>query len=169
MESQRFPDHPAQHQQERALPEQTLSPAGHPLCGAEHWCQTPAKASRKRGADGQNPFKGFSGFQREPLQIAGPAESPGESAGEEQHSHVVGTQGALAGVGDSISATHGVVDHGAGQQLSAILEHSPAVLAAVQLGTPRTTRALPRALLRAQTPAHPPCLGLCQTLKGSTR
>lgn len=49
--------------------------------------------------------------------------------------HVVGTQGALAGVGDAVGAAHGVVDHGAGHQLPAILQRGPGVLAAVQLGS----------------------------------
>lgn len=80
-------------------------------------------------------------------------ESPRE---EDEHSHVVGTQGALAGVGDAVGAAHGVVDHGAGQQLTAILQRGPGVVAAVQLGESRTTKALPQALLRARKPQHNP-------------
>lgn len=53
---------------------------------------------------------------------------------EEEHSLVVGTQDALAGVGDAVSAAHGVVDHAAGHQLPAILQRGAAELAAVQLG-----------------------------------
>lgn len=56
----------------------------------------------------------------------------------------MGTQGALAGVGDAVGAAHRVVDHGAGHQLPAILQRGPAVLAAVQLGKTRTAKALPR-------------------------
>lgn len=72
-----------------------------------------------------------------------PAEPNPESPREEdEHLHVVGTQGALAGVGDTVGAAHGVVDHGAGQQLTAILQRGPGVVAAVQLGESRTAKAL---------------------------
>lgn len=53
---------------------------------------------------------------------------------EEEHSLVVGTQDALAGVGDAVGAADGVVDHGAGHQLRAILQRGAGEPAAVQLG-----------------------------------
>lgn len=47
---------------------------------------------------------------------------------------VVGTQCALAGISDTVGSTDGIVDHGAGHQLSAILQRGSWVLAAVKLG-----------------------------------
>lgn len=72
MESPRFPDHPAQHHlpstnTNTPLETRHCPQLMHPLCGFEHPCQTPTKASRKTGADRQNPFS--TRFQRELLQI----------------------------------------------------------------------------------------------------
>lgn len=46
---------------------------------------------------------------------------------------VVGTQCALAGISDTVGSTDRIVDHGAGHQLSAILQRGSWVLAAVKL------------------------------------
>lgn len=51
-----------------------------------------------------------------------------------EYLQVVSAQSAFAGIGDTIGSTDGIVDHGAGHHLSAILQRGGFVLAAVKLG-----------------------------------
>lgn len=70
----------------------------------------------------------------------------------------MGTQGALAGVGDAVAAAHGVVDHGTGHDIPAVLQRGRAVLAAVQLQNKDSKGSATGSAPCKGAPAHPPCL-----------
>lgn len=105
--------------------------------------QTPTRGSRKMGVDRQD--QSSTGLQGEPLHITWHYRSNHhhcESPRENDYLQIVGTQCTLAGISDTISATDGIIDHGAGHQLSAIIQRGNWVPAAVKLRNKDTGSAL---------------------------